>query len=78
MLPQPVMLDSRRTSLPTWLTRASDIDEELVSTATMEPEDVRGAIAVGLELYEAGKYPESLEVFEKALKLPGTGMKRYR
>lgn len=46
--------------------------------SSREPEDVRGAIAIGLGLYEEGKYQEALDVFEKGLKLPGTGVKRYR
>ena len=43
-----------------------------------DPEDVRGAIAVGLQLYEDKNYQEALKVFEKALNLPGTGLKRFR
>ena len=42
------------------------------------PEDARGAISIGLGLYEEGKYKEALDVFEKGLELPGTGMKRFR
>lgn len=57
--------------------RAVDQGSELLQSRR-EPEDVRGAIAVGLELYEDQKYKEALDVFEKALKLPGTGAKRYR
>lgn len=57
--------------------RASSSESE-VSESRRDPEDVRGAIAIGLGLYEQGKYQEALEVFEKGLELPGTGMKRYR
>lgn len=49
-----------------------------LSQSGREPEDVRGAISVGLSLYEEGKYQEALSIFERALKLPGTGQKRYR
>ncbi|EIE19738.1 hypothetical protein COCSUDRAFT_54599, partial [Coccomyxa subellipsoidea C-169] len=43
-----------------------------------EPEDARGAIAVGLELYNAGQYETALGIFEKAMNLPGTGIKQFR
>lgn len=56
-------------------THASESDSTL---DRREPEDVRGAIAIGLSLYESGNYQEALEVFEKGLELPGSGMKRFR
>jgi hypothetical protein len=43
-----------------------------------EPEDARGAIALGLKLYNAGKHQAALDLFAKALELPGTGLKRFR
>ncbi|KAK9918691.1 hypothetical protein WJX75_006025 [Coccomyxa subellipsoidea] len=43
-----------------------------------EPEDARGAIAVGLDLYNSGQYETALGVFEKAMNLPGTGIKQFR
>ncbi|CAL5224279.1 g6941 [Coccomyxa viridis] len=43
-----------------------------------EPEDARGAIAVGLEQYNAGSYETALGIFEKAIDLPGTGIKQFR
>lgn len=49
-----------------------------ISQMKRDPEDVRGAISVGLSLYEEGKYQEALEVFERGLDLPGTGLKRFR
>jgi len=59
------------------ITRAASSDTE-IGGAVREPEDARGAISIGLGLYEEGKYKEALEVFEKGLELPGTGMKRFR
>ena len=43
-----------------------------------EPEDARTAIAQGLRLHEAGQYNDALGMFQKALELPGTGIKRFR
>ena len=43
-----------------------------------EPEDARGAIAVGLNLTNAGQYDAAIGIFEKALSLPGTGLKQFR
>lgn len=43
-----------------------------------EPEDSRTAIAQGLRLFEAGQYEPALDLFAKAMKLPGTGIKRFR
>lgn len=43
-----------------------------------EPEDARGAITLGLKFSDAGDYEKALELFMKALKLPGTGVKRFR
>ena len=43
-----------------------------------EPEDARTAIALGLRLHEAGQYNDALGMFQKALELPGTGIKRFR
>jgi hypothetical protein len=59
------------------LTQAASSTTE-IDSEVREPEDARGAISVGLSLYEEGKYAEALEVFEKGLDLPGTGMKRFR
>jgi len=59
------------------LSRAASSSTE-IDGEVREPEDARGAISIGLGLYEAGKYAEALEVFEKGLELPGTGMKRFR
>ena len=43
-----------------------------------EPVDARGAIATGLKLTEQGDWTKGLEYFERALELPGTGLKRFR
>lgn len=45
---------------------------------TVDPEDARGAIAIGLKSFEAGDYQGALQLFDKALALPGTGIKRFR
>ena len=60
--------------------RAAAASEEpaALQESTPEPEDARGAIAVGLKLFNSGQYQEALDIFEKALKLPGTGVKRFR
>ena len=49
-----------------------------VAPRDQEPEDARAAIALGLRLHEAGQYNKALGVFQKALELPGTGIKRFR
>ena len=46
--------------------------------ALPEPDDARGAIAVGLKLCEQGQYELAQQFFEKALELPGSGTKRFR
>ena len=46
--------------------------------ATFEPEDARGAISMGLKLHDGGRYEEALQMFQRAVELPGTGLKRYR
>lgn len=43
-----------------------------------DPETAREAIDLGLVLCKQQKWGKALEVFEKALSLPGTGIKRYR
>lgn len=48
------------------------------SYAAGEPVDARGAIATGLKLTEQGEWTKGLEYFERALELPGTGLKRFR
>lgn len=45
----------------------------------LEPEDARGAIAMGLSLAnDQGDWKAALGYFERALELPGTGIKRFR
>lgn len=42
-----------------------------------DPDTSRGAINTGSQLFKEGKYEEALAEFERALKLPGTGQKRF-
>lgn len=44
----------------------------------MEPDDARAAIAVGLSLTEKKEWQQAQAYFERALELPGTGVKRFR
>lgn len=49
------------------------------NNAPLEPEDARGAIAMGLSLAnDQGDWKAALGYFERALELPGTGIKRFR
>lgn len=43
-----------------------------------EPNDARSAIAIGLTLTDAKEWEEAQRYFERALELPGTGIKRFR
>ncbi|EFN54485.1 hypothetical protein CHLNCDRAFT_135153 [Chlorella variabilis] len=52
--------------------------EEVVGLTDVEPEDARSSIAVGLKFSNAGQWAKAQEYFEKALELPGTGLKRWR
>ena len=42
------------------------------------PDTARAAIAIGLKLTEAKRWEEAETYFQKALELPGTGIKRFR
>ena len=44
------------------------------SSAAADPEDARGAIALGLKLFEGGDYQGALALFDKSLGMPGTGI----
>lgn len=55
--------------------RAAD---ELLAASAVDPEDARGAIAIGLKFSNAGNWAQAQEYFERALELPGTGLKRWR
>ena len=46
--------------------------------AQAEPEKAAGAIALGLKAYQNEDYSEAIQLFKKALDLPGTGIKQYR
>ncbi|PNW76349.1 hypothetical protein CHLRE_12g553678v5 [Chlamydomonas reinhardtii] len=48
------------------------------ASAAEEPETAKEAIELGNSLAKAAKWQEALSVYEKALTLPGTGLKRYR
>lgn len=59
-----------------WELRAAG--EEIMLSDVPEPEDARGAITLGLKFSDAGQYEQALQLFLKALKLPGTGIKQFR
>ncbi|KAG2433687.1 hypothetical protein HXX76_008057 [Chlamydomonas incerta] len=48
------------------------------SAGAEDPETAKEAIELGNTLAKAAKWQEALSVYEKALTLPGTGLKRYR
>jgi hypothetical protein len=67
--------------LPTHRQRLAIIraaSDDVMLAELPEPEDARGAITLGLKLSDAGNYEEALEMYVKALDLPGTGIKRFR
>ncbi|KAG2484031.1 hypothetical protein HYH03_017121 [Edaphochlamys debaryana] len=43
-----------------------------------EPETAKEAIELGNNLAKQGRWQDALAIYEKALTLPGTGLKRYR
>ncbi|GLI64568.1 hypothetical protein VaNZ11_007889 [Volvox africanus] len=47
-------------------------------SAADDPDTAREAIELGNKFAQAGRWQEALSVYEKALTLPGTGLKRYR
>ncbi|KIZ07033.1 hypothetical protein MNEG_0926 [Monoraphidium neglectum] len=60
--------------------RAADETRD-VSTSAFdfdEPETAKEAIDLGLVLCKQDKWAQALPVFQKALTLPGTGVKRFR
>lgn len=57
--------------------RAGDFRDKDVGTYG-EPNDARSAIAIGLKLTDAKEWEEAQKYFERALELPGTGIKRFR
>jgi len=57
--------------------KASD-SPEIDLASLPDPDDARGAIALGLKLTEAGQWEAAQGYFERALELPGTGVKRFR
>ena len=79
--PTPVLLSVSRTRhVPAIHHRSRSLMVcRAESSATIpEPVDARGAIATGLKLTEQGEWTKGLEYFERALELPGTGLKRFR
>ncbi|KAI7843557.1 hypothetical protein COHA_002799 [Chlorella ohadii] len=51
---------------------------DFVPLQAVDPEDAKGAIAIGLKFSDAGNWAQAQEYFERALELPGTGLKRWR
>lgn len=43
-----------------------------------DPKLAADAIAAGLQAYQSGDHDVALDLFQRALSLPGTGLKRYR
>ncbi|KAL4514289.1 hypothetical protein Ndes2526A_g04008 [Nannochloris sp. 'desiccata'] len=75
-----VLMTPRRTYKGAVHVQASsqqDADINLPSPLP-EPDTARAAIAVGLKLTEANRWEEAQDYFERALNLPGTGIKRFR
>ncbi len=68
----------RVTLQPLSAAQDSEFDSAEAEGIEEEPEDARGAIAVGLKYYKAGDYQKALELFGRAPALPGTGTKRFR
>lgn len=50
------------------------------ASALPEPDSVKGAISIGLQLFNEGNYDSAINAFERALdgSLPGSGLKRFR
>jgi hypothetical protein len=75
-----VLMTYRTTSKRAIHVQASsqeDADIDLPSPLP-EPDTARAAIAIGLKLTEANRWEEAQDFFERALNLPGTGIKRFR
>ena len=58
--------------------RAGSDDAQLDLANLPDPDDARGAIAIGLRLTDAKQWEAAQQLFERALELPGTGLKRFR
>lgn len=48
------------------------------SSGGKEPQLAADAIAAGLKAYQSGDHEDALDLFQRAINLPGTGLKRYR
>lgn len=78
-VPRPLVCRTRKGPQRTIAVRSNQGDDgNNMLRNVPDPEDARGAIAVGLELTEAGEWERALSYFETALSLPGTGIKRFR
>ena len=60
------------------VTKISSLLSNNSSEGFIEPDDARAAIAVGLSLTEKKEWQQAQAYFERALELPGTGVKRFR
>lgn len=73
----PAKMSSLRLTRPTRLAPTRPSPRPRLAPARAA-ETARGAIDAGLTLFEAGDAAGALGEFQRALTLPGTGLKRYR
>lgn len=60
------------------VTAASDQSSDTTAPAADEPQLAGAAIEAGLRAYSGGDTQGALQLFQRSLQLPGTGLKRYR
>ncbi|GFH25982.1 uncharacterized protein HaLaN_24044 [Haematococcus lacustris] len=76
-----MLVDEHRTSQP-WRNSARCHRwarlHPVSATDAEEPETTQDALDAGLRLTADGRWSDALELFERALTLPGTGIKRFR
>lgn len=68
------MIQAPRPAVIVRAGEASDIEVPSLDKV----DTARSAIAVGLRLTETGRWEEAETYFQRALELPGTGIKRFR
>ena len=74
-----VASDSGRTSSPPRQRNVQTLAESGSGGSKSEgPQLAADAISAGLKQYHAGDPEAALDLFQKALELPGTGLKRFR